>query len=173
MPKTLKHHQLIDLAYSLIPKDHRRAELVAPFGNTQDIIREMLKTDARAYTQTKKFAQRIAGPTLVDTLRNCWNFVKKAVHYQIDALGNQYIKTPSSVWHTRLCDCKGYSLFVRSILKNLGINSYYKFANYIPGGELTHVYVIVPRPDGSYITIDGCMPAFNEEKPAIKTLLKP
>lgn len=169
----LTNTKLRNAAYKLIPQDKRRATLVNRNGNTEAIIKEMLLTDARAYQQTKNFAQVLVGPNIEATLLNCWNFTKHNIHYQVDELGVQLIKDPAAVWHTRTCDCKGYSLFIRSILKNLGIVSQFKFANYVLGGEFTHVYVIVPKKNGTYTTIDGCMPAFNVEKETVKYLLKP
>lgn len=169
--KSLKNHQLINLAYLTIPKDLRREELVNRNGVTQDIIDEIKKTDAAAFKQTAKFAQLIAGPSIDDTLQNIYKFIKTNIHYQVDGFQYQKIKTPSSVWHTRICDCKGYSIFIRSILKNLKIKSHLKFAAYEPGRDVSHVYVIVPKKDGTYVTLDGCMPGFNVEKQPVKTIL--
>jgi len=171
MARTLKNNQLINIAYLTIPKDKRIEETINWNGDTNDIIKEIVRTDAADYRQTEKFAQRIAGPTIAHTLENLWKFIKYNVHYLVDELGIQKIKSPSSVWHTRICDCKGYALFVHSVLKNLKIVSHFKFAGYDELRDVTHVYIIVPQKNGGYTTIDGCMPGFNIEKPTTKIIL--
>lgn len=163
---------MIGIANSSIPKDQKVIKLANEFGDTNDIINEMLKTYSTRWKQLEKFSKQLEGPTIQVTLLNLYNFVKFNITYIVDELGTQSIKTPSSIWWTNICDCKGYSIFIRSVLTNLNIKSQFKFASYAEGRDVTHVYVIVPKKNGGYTTMDGCMPDFNIEKPTVKKIIK-
>lgn len=163
---------MVERANTYIPRDQGKRVLVSEFGNTDTIISEMLATAKKNPLFMARFAQRIKGPTVLQTLKNLWTFTKFNVPYVLDELGTQDIQTAPAIWWRKQCDCKGYALFIQSILKPLGIHSNLKFASYDPTRDVTHVYIIVPKQDGSYTTLDGCMTAFNEEKPPVKTIIK-
>lgn len=160
------------LAAQLIPKPQGKKVVATANGNTTDIINSMLRIDKNNAVFMRRFAKAIKAPTTQQTLVNVFNFVKCNINYKVDDLGVQEIKTSPAIFWQRQCDCKGYSLFIRSILKNLGIASKFKFASYSEARDFTHVYVIVPQANGNYITLDGCMAGFNQEKPTVKALLK-
>lgn len=171
MSKIIKNSTMVGIAYASIPKQQNVRELVNRYGNTQDIINQVQKCFRETTRQTAQFAKKIKGPTVEDSLKNVFAFVKHNIHYEIDPLGVQDIKEPSAIWWSRFCDCKGYSIFIRSLLSNMGIKAQFKYADYDNSTESkkeTHVYVIVPKAKGGYTTLDGCMKKFNMEKPVEK-----
>jgi hypothetical protein len=133
-------------------------------GQTYDIIREILDTDKLSSLDTAAFAPYLRGKDLLDTLSNVWHFVKQNIRYKLDPIGYQYVKTPARTWADKYADCKSYSIFIASLLKNLGIPFHYRFTSYIQNGDFTHVYVIVPS-NGNEIIVDCVMPRFNAQKP--------
>jgi len=148
---------------TILPPSHI-STLVKKDGNTFDIIREILATDTISRNDTAAFAPALKGKDLLETLSNVWHFVKRNIRYKLDPIGQQFVKTPSRTWSDKYADCKSYSIFIASLLKNLGVPFSYRFTSYIQGGDFTHVYIVVPY-QGSEIIIDDVMPAFNRQKP--------
>lgn len=141
-------------------------------GNTGDIIEVLMLNAKDSYLETAAFAKHIKGPTLEDTLRNLWTFVKRNLIYKVDPSGEQWIQRPSRAWHgNKIVDCKSYSLFIGSVLKSLGIESCFRFVSYSSAKIYTHVYVVVPVYGKSYYTLDCCMNEFNKEKKPISHYL--
>lgn len=148
----------------LIPKPTNKF-VFKKAGKTQDIIDEILSEDKRAHTYTRDFAPTLDKGDVYQTCREVWNFVKCNIRYQLDPIGKQFIKTPAQTWHDKFADCKSFSLFIASILKNLGIPYSYRFTSYRKSDpDPTHVYIVVPY-QNSEIIIDGVMGRFNTQKP--------
>lgn len=141
----------------------KRTEITDEEGTTQDIVQEIVDIDKLSQADTKEFAKHLKGRNLKDTCRNIWNFVKHNIRYTLDPIDFQFSKTPSVTWAHRFADCKCYSIFISSCLKNLGINHAYRFASYGDTPHWTHVYIIIKNPE--FITIDCVMPGFDEQKP--------
>ena len=135
-------------------------------GNTQDIIDVLLEADSKAAAFTKKFAPTLKGATLIETCRNVYEFVKTQIPYKIDEPGYQWIKSPGRLWADRQGDCKSFSLFIASCLRNLGIPYGYRFTSYRAEDPTpTHVYVFVPQKNGAPIILDAVWKGpFNTEK---------
>lgn len=129
-------------------------------GNTNNIIAEILAVDKISKNDTKEFAKHLIGSTKHETLNNVWNFIKHNIRYVIDPVGIQFIKTPSRIWADKYADCKGYSIFIGSILKNLALDFTYRFVSFSDNQIYTHVYIVC---DG--VILDAVMPEFNKEKP--------
>jgi len=134
--------------------------------DTQGIIDTVLYADPKAGTYTKDFAKTLKGITVYDTCRNLWQFIKEQIPYKIDSPGYQWIKSPGRLWSEKAGDCKSFSLFTASVLKNLGITYGYRFVSFDSSDPTpTHVYVYVPSPNGE-ILIDAVWTGpFNTEKP--------
>lgn len=64
-------------------------------------------------------------------------------------------------------DCDDISIFIASILKNLGIPYLFRIADY-SGDGYSHVYTLIPRNGMSPIIIDPVYHMFNAEKSFIK-----
>jgi hypothetical protein len=129
-------------------------------GNTNDIITAILKKDKGNEQDTRMFAHFMKGKNERETCKNIHTFIRTHIRYVEDPAGVQYIKSPSATWKDRYSDCKGYSIFTASLLKNLDIPFRYRFVSY-GAPVVTHVYVVTD----SGIKIDACLPEFDYEKP--------
>jgi len=147
------------------PANHRQ-EMIHPDQKTDDIIQLILKADAMPEVQadTQGFAVMLAEDTLINTCHNIFTAIKAHVKFVEDPAGDQFLKTPAKVWADKKCDCKSFSLFVGSILKNLGIPYTYRFVSENKNENIHHVYIAVPDGD-SEIIIDLTLTTFNRELP--------
>lgn len=122
-------------------------------------------------------------PTVEETARNIFDWVYKHIKYNLE-IGEQ-LRNPVTTYHLgqRLArkhyaekgyypqeftaDCDDMSIFVASILKNLGIPYMFRIADY-SGGGYSHVYTLIPRQGKPPIIIDPVYHTFNAEKSFIK-----
>lgn len=152
------------IANQTIPRGTNQVTITEPKGNTRDIMRDIITTDNRSGPFTNDFARFLAGKDRLTTAANIWHFIKTHIEYRVDPLGFQFIKLPSQTWSDRFGDCKSFSIFAGSILKNLGIPYSYRFVSFSPVNVPTHVYVVVPGAF-SEIIIDPVFHSFNAQKP--------
>lgn len=139
--------------------------LMYPDGNTKDIITTVLYGDKKAAWYTNEFAPSLKAATVKQTCRNIWAFVKTQIPYVLDVRGKQWIKSPGRLWKEKAGDCKSFSVFTASCLKNLGIPYGYRFASYRNDNTPTHVYIFVPLPNGQEIILDSVWDGpFNTQK---------
>ncbi len=135
---------------------------------SMDIIEEYIKK----YTHhTKKLAPELQGKTLQQTVNNVYRFLYDHLQYKAD-LEDQMLRSPACSWAERNkgIDCKSYTIFAGTILRNLGIAFYIRKIRQSgdPKGEFSHVYVVVPKdqPKGKlhkgYFVIDGTVHRNNE-----------
>ncbi len=153
-----------DIAGSLIPPPSNRKVLKKKDGKTEDIVRVILETAPKGLADTREFAPYIKKQTPYHTANAIWHFLKRNIAYQTDPVGVQYVQTPSYTWYRKKGDCKSYSIFISTLLKNLDIDHSLRFVSFRDGGEFTHVYVVVPY-RGRLIVVDDVMPGFDQEKP--------
>ena len=137
-------------------------------GNTEDIIKTIMYADKRCKPDTAGMAQSLKRSTPEETVKAVWHFVKHRIKYVLDPLGKQFVKAPAVTWKHKYADCKSRSIMQASLLKNLGIKAFYRFAAYEPG-DYKHVYVVVLI-NGKLFVSDPDMPEFNTEKPKLKKL---
>jgi hypothetical protein len=130
-------------------------------GDTFDIINTILYADAKSSEQTKPIALAFRGRTMDETCKNLWTFVNKNIKYTPDRRGHEKVQAPAMLWHTKKGDCKSFSIFIGSVLKNLGIPYYYRFVKYSEDRDYTHVYIVAGR-NKNYI-IDAVHTQFNNE----------
>ncbi len=160
----MSFRNLSDIAARSIPAPANNKVLLHTDGNTTDIVKVILKTAPQGLSDTREFAKYIKSNNTLDTCRRLWKFLKAHIQYRKDPVGEQYIQTPAYTWARKRGDCKSYSIFVSSVLKNLGIYHYFRFVSFKPGDPtFTHVYVVVPS-KGRQIIMDVVMPEFNSEK---------
>lgn len=131
---------------------------------TRDIIKAILEADKTAHRDTKLFAQNLRYTNLEDLSKQLFDFLLYQIKYEEDELGAQLVKKPNALWHLRKGDCKSFSLFTGSVLKNLGIPYSYRFVSYNRPDIFTHVYVIA-HGKGRNVLIDAVYKKFNEQKP--------
>ncbi|MFA5299165.1 MAG: hypothetical protein WC389_13235, partial [Lutibacter sp.] len=155
---------LKDIAERTIQPAIGKKTLIAHRYITPNIINEILKVDKTAFRDVARFMNEIHYKGLEDLSRKLHAFVRANISYVEDPLGEQFIKTPAATWKDKFADCKGYSIFLGSCLKSIGIPYSYRFVSFKQVPRYTHVYVITHGLNGNYI-IDCCLPEFNTEKP--------
>jgi hypothetical protein len=151
---------------NLFPPAALKDETVKKGATVSDTVKFIPKVVERTLGQTEKIAQRLKGNTLVQTCKNIWHFVYNHIAYSKDKDGVEQIRAPARSWHDRKkgVDCDCYTVFISSILTNLGIPHILRIAKY-KKPYFQHIYPIVPKSDGSYITIDCVTDYFNYEEP--------
>ncbi len=115
--------------------------------------------------QTKQLSQQLNRNNIYETCKNIWQFVYEHINYKKDQPGYEQIRSPSRAWHDRFSgvDCDCYSVFISSILSNLGIPHVLRITKY-SHDYFQHIYPIVPFNNGQ-ITIDCVTDRFNYEVP--------
>jgi len=107
--------------------------------NTDDIIsvvQEVIDTD---HDDTSEFSRMF--PANMAGLRSLYDFVLHTFTYVEDPSANQWIQTPSFLMYTKRGDCKSYTVFISSILRNMGIRHKIRYVSY-GGNKYTHVYPV-------------------------------
>ncbi len=156
---------LSSIADKTIPSPAGKAVVHYNDGDTGDIMQEVLDCFSDSKNQLQRFAPYLKGDDLLGTCANIWRFVKNNIAYQVDPIGEQWIKEPVRTWYDKICDCKSYSVFIASLLHCLGIKGSFRFVSFNAKNDTpTHVYVVV-RQGKKLIILDGVMPVFNAEKP--------
>jgi exonuclease VII large subunit len=124
-----------------------------------DSFREMLPP-------AKAPAAQKDNTNLSEICRRVWEFLYNHIQYKLDKRGVEQLRQPARSWedrHTGIdCDC--FSIFVSSILCNLGIEHKFRITKYGGKPNFQHVYVVVPNGTDEII-IDCVLSKFNYEKP--------
>lgn len=158
------------IADSLIEPGNNNEQVMFESGNTNDIIVVIMHADKESAQYTKEFAESFTGDT-IDQCEDIYAFVQDNIQYMEDPAGKQWIKSPAQLYSDGVGDCKSFSIFIGSVLKNLNIPFVYRFVSFKPG-DVTHVYVVAFDEDGREIYMDAVPPmSFNEEHPDIKRRL--
>ena len=117
---------------------------------------------------TARIAKVLKRESLQKTCRSIWNFVYEYIAYRKDEEGKEQVRSPARTWHDRHnnkgVDCDCYTVFISSILSNLGIKHKLRITKYHKP-HFQHIYPIVPLPDGGHITIDCVVKEFDYEEP--------
>lgn len=101
-----------------------------------DLVQEVLKTDS---DDTKEFARGFERN--LRGLRELFDFVDYHFVYVEDPPGSQVVQTPAHLWESKTGDCKSYTVFISSVLQNLGIPHLIRYAAY-GTKHFVHVYVV-------------------------------
>lgn len=154
-------------ANKLIPSATNRRKVIHQNGTTADIMDVIMYADQYSKADTEKFAASF-GPDY----EKLWDFVKNNIRYVADG-DEQDVKAPRQLWADRVGDCKSFSLFIGSVLKNWNIPFVYRFAAYDGSRKPTHVYVVI-KERGREIIMDAVYTAYDKEAPyTYKTDKKP
>ncbi len=128
------------------------------------IIQGIIDADELSKPFTAQFARYLQGRDDYETLRNIWNFVKKEIKYVRDRPGDEVVKSPGQLWASRQGDCKSFTLFIGSILNNLGYSYKYRVAIYSPlTPQQGHIYPVVVLPNGEEVVVDAVHTKFDDE----------
>lgn len=149
-----------------LPRPDGLAVLNTANAYNPDIIRQIHANFPRAVSQVAAFSSQFSGGSPLQVAERVWSFVRSRVQYKKDPEGSQLIRFPSRFISDGEGDCKSYSLFIASILYNLGFSVCFRYASYDPSSRVpSHVYVVASGPDGKKIIVDGVFSRFNDEKP--------
>lgn len=141
-----------------IPKSEYIEKVHYQNGDTEDIIKVIIKADKKDDKRFCKFAEQFRGD---GGLKRLWEFVKYQIAYKTDDFGEQNIKLPAALWLARHGDCKSKTLFINQILKCLGIDYITRFTSYT-NLDFTHVYSIAVL-GNKEIILDSVYDYFNKE----------
>lgn len=145
------------------------ADVYQTIGYVEQVVKQTLD-------HTAKIAPVLKGSTLHETCRNIFNFCYGNIQYKLDKAGEEQLRTPARAWKDRKTgiDCDCFSIFVSSILHNLGIKHAYRICEINDKGYFQHIYIVVPSDQSKegisgnqYITIDPVLDKFNTEAPGI------
>ncbi len=143
-------------------------------GNVFDTILEMERIVKKTLPDTKEIAPLLQAGNAEQTCRNVWNFVYQHIQYTLDKSGVEQLRRPARTWHDRKAgvDCDCYSIFISSILMNLGIDHYFRMTKYNGKPDFQHIYIIVPKKLGqdlsrknNYYALDCVVDSFDKEVP--------
>jgi hypothetical protein len=152
----------------LFPKPIGEDELIKKGATVEDTVEFIPEVVEKTLSDTKKIAQELQGKTLFDTCKNIWHFVYGYIAYEKDEKGKEQIRRPARSWANRArgVDCDDYSVFISSVLTNLGIPHSLRVTKYWwTEGKYSHIYPIVHTPDNKEIVIDCVVNRFNYEEP--------
>src|SRR5574337_799999 len=150
----------------LFPSANLKNETVKKGATVSDTVKFIPKVVSETLPQTKEISKILRGNTLSETCKNIWDFVYTHIKYNKDDEGKEQIRAPARTWHDRFrgVDCDCYTIFISSILCNLKIPHSLRIAKYRKD-YFQHIYPVVHKPNGKYITIDCVVDFFNYEEP--------
>lgn len=132
----------------LFPKSARQDTVIKGAGkaklhHTINLIRDLVWETKE---DTKLLAQLLKGKSLEETCRNMWEFVYSHINYRRDKTGIEQVRRPSRTWADRKkgVDCDCYTVFISSILTNLGIPHSIRITKYNGKRHFQHIYPVVP-----------------------------
>ena len=142
-----RHIKPGDRYNKLFPKSHRQDIVIKGAGkgklhHTINLIRDVVWETRE---DTKLLAKLLEGKNLEETCRNTWEFVYGHINCRRDKPGIEQVRRPSRTWADRKkgVDCDGYTVFISSILTNLGIPHSIRITKYNGKRYFQHIYPIV------------------------------
>ncbi|MBL1281244.1 MAG: hypothetical protein COA33_013280 [Fluviicola sp.] len=146
-----------------IPKGENKT--IKSVADLDDTIHLMKKVIATTLEDTLELSKMLKADTEKQTCSNIWNFCFKHLQYTKDEMGKEQVRRPSRVWQDREkgVDCDCMSVFIGSILTNLGIPYSLRLTKY-QSTEFEHVYPIAHTINGVLI-LDAVVHKFNREVP--------
>ncbi|GGA90003.1 transglutaminase-like domain-containing protein [Puia dinghuensis] len=154
------------LAYDrFFPRAEGGVYTVRENASLEDTVAFIPKVVYRHLDQTRAIAEQLKGRSRYDTCSNIWDFVYHHIQYEKDKKGFEQIRSPARAWHDRRrgVDCDCYSVFISTILLNLGIPHLLRITKYRQD-FFQHIYPVVPVASGEII-IDCVTNDFNYEVP--------
>lgn len=141
-------------------------------GNVTDTVHEMRKIIKQFSWQAAKLAPLLKGRDLDDTCHKIWDFLFTHIKYMEDEEGKEQLRTLARSWAERLTrgiDCDDFTLSGGMILYLLNIPFYIRIARYAGKNYFQHVYIVVPKTNKQYITIDAVLDEYDTEKQPVET----
>lgn len=167
------------------PLPQGKKQVLQRNANVEQTVRLMIDVVNKDAHLIKKASFEIfKRPTVEQTASNIFDWIYKYIKYDIE--DGEQLRNPLMTYHLGQrkarefyvnhgyyhkdysADCDDMSIFIASILKNLGIPYNFRIASYkdILGMDsgYSHVYTIIPRKGKQDIIIDPVYFAFNSEK---------
>jgi hypothetical protein len=145
------------------PKGVRIKKFEKGEGRTNDIIDVILYADKHSKADTARFSKVFEQWPIEKALEKLWRFVRKEIRYKADQRGYEVVKGPAQTWKDRQADCKSMSIFIGSVLQNLGIRYSFRFVSWKKSDPVSHVYIIAHTNKGDFI-LDAVYEKFNQEE---------
>ena len=148
----------------LFPEPKWKDKTVRKGATLADTMLLLPKVIQETKSQTEKIAKRLKGKNNYETCRNIWRFVYEHIQYERDAHGTEQIRTPARTWAERKrgVDCDCYTVFISTILCNLGIAHRLRVTKNTEN-YFQHIYVVVPDKKHRQIIIDCVVDSFDHE----------
>jgi hypothetical protein len=149
----------------LFPNPENSTSTIRTNANVTHTVAFIPKVVSETLDHTKKIAQLLKGNSTYETCSNIWHFIYQHIAYKKDQEGYEQIRSPARAWHDRKkgVDCDCYSVFISSILGNLGIPHILRITKY-HRDYFQHIYPVVVL-NGKEIPIDCVTDQFNYEVP--------
>ncbi len=156
-----------------------KKRVLNPDGDVKETVDEMLAIVNKYYKEVDRAKHLVKGENIHQTAENIFNWLFRHIKYNLER--GEILNTPSASYYLGQVkarqnpdttsdfpvDCDDFSIFAASFLKSLGLPWGFRIASY-DGVKFSHVYCIVPLPEGNEIIIDPVYHTFNAEKPYIK-----
>lgn len=167
------------------PSNHYNSLFGAPSGvvknikvnpSVGEILAHMQMLVNSTLPQTAKFAAYLKqnNTSIENLLKALFTFMYQHIDYKEDAKGFEQLREPARLFLDKIGDCDCYSVFIKSVLQNLGIKSHFKVVKFNGNENFSHVYVVVPKfPNAKmsnkndYWVIDPVLDTFNQEAKGI------
>lgn len=153
----------------LFPKSTGMDTVIQPQGeaklhHTINLIKRIVNDTTR---DTHLLSKVLKKKNLKSTCESIWNFVYQHIQYAKDKAGVEQVRRPARTWRDRKTgvDCDCYTVFISSILQNIGIPHRFRITKYNGKSHFQHIYPIVPTGQGNHITIDCVTDQFDHEVP--------
>ncbi|MCT4643619.1 MAG: hypothetical protein N4A74_01435 [Carboxylicivirga sp.] len=148
-------------------------------GNVLETVESCIDIIGSHFREVEELAGTLQAGSLKETCKNIFDFSYKYLQYHKDDNGTEQLRTPARSWLDGQIkfkqkgksgagiDCDDYSIFVGSLLKNLGIPFKLRITKYDGKKNFQHIYVIVPALGDSEdeIVIDPVLSKFDYQKP--------
>ena len=148
-------------------------------GNVLETVESCIEIIAENFREVEELASMLQGDNTKATCKNIFDFSYKYLQYHKDEDGTEQLRTPARSWldgqmrfkqkgiKSAGIDCDDYSIFVGSLLKNMGIPFKLRITKYDGKKNFQHIYVIVPALGDSddEIVIDPVLSKFDYQKP--------
>jgi hypothetical protein len=148
-------------------------------GNVIETVESCIDIIGTYFREVEELASILKVDSLKETCKNIFDFSYKYLQYHKDDDATEQLRTPARSWldgqirfkqkgkSSEGIDCDDYSIFVGSLLKNLGIPFKLRITKYDGKKNFQHIYVIVPAVGDSEdeIVIDPVLSKFDYQKP--------
>lgn len=146
----------------LLPAPNYRAQLIAGWQNTDDIVKAIQNQHKDNLFAANKIKHLFCDKDERTTARNIFDFLKHEITYKVEPAEKQTTKSLQRFVADGFGDCKHFAIFANTILQQCGFDPIYRFAGYRDRRNVQHVYTYLPK---SNTVLDAVLPSFDTEKP--------